>query len=68
MLNEMGFRPDVIERRLAHQERNAVRRAYNRATYIEERRVMMQQWADMLDKMKAGDTNVVPILKSKTAA
>lgn len=68
MLNEMGFRPDVIERQLAHQERNAVRRAYNRATYIEERRVMMQQWADMLDKMKAGDTNVVPILKSKTAA
>ena len=32
-LNEMGFRPDVIERQLAHQERNAVRAAYNRAEY-----------------------------------
>jgi hypothetical protein len=30
-LNEMGFRPDVIERQLAHEEKNAVRAAYNRA-------------------------------------
>ena len=34
-LNEMGFSPDVIERQLAHQERNAVRAAYNRAEYLE---------------------------------
>src|SRR5262252_2508353 len=33
-LNEMGFRPDVIERQLAHQEENAVRAAYNRAEYL----------------------------------
>ena len=37
-LNEMGFRPDVIERQLAHQEQNAVRAAYNRAEYLSERR------------------------------
>lgn len=48
-LNEMGFRPDVIERQLAHCERNAVRGAYNRAEYLPERKRMMQHWADYLD-------------------
>jgi integrase len=52
-LNEQGFRPDVIERQLAHRERNAVRAAYNRAQYMEERRAMMQHWADFLDKCRA---------------
>lgn len=50
-LNEMGFRSDVIERQLAHQERNAVRAAYNRAEYLTERRAMMLRWADHLDAM-----------------
>lgn len=59
ILNTMGFRGEVIESQLAHQERNAVRRAYNRATYIDERRAMMQQWADMLDVFKKGDGKVV---------
>jgi len=53
-LNEMGFRADVIERQLAHCERNEVRGAYNRAQYIKERSVMMQHWADYLDGIKAG--------------
>ena len=48
-LNEMGFRPDVIERQLAHQEQNSVRAAYNRAEYLNERRAMMNQWANYLD-------------------
>src|SRR5207342_1200292 len=48
-LNEMGFRPDVIERQLAHEEKNAVRAAYNRAEYLNERRTMMNQWADYID-------------------
>lgn len=61
ILNEMGFRADVIEKQLAHQERNAVRRAYNRATYIEERRAMMQQWANWLDGLRLGGANVVPL-------
>jgi integrase len=51
VLNEMGFRPDVIERQLAHQEQNAVRAAYNRAEYLSERRIMMKQWADCLDAL-----------------
>lgn len=53
-LNEMGFRPDVIERQLAHCERNEVRGAYNRAEYIKERKAMMQSWADYLDSIAAG--------------
>lgn len=51
-LNEMGHRPDLIERQLAHVEPNAVRAAYNRALYLEERRAMMQGWADELDRLR----------------
>ena len=51
-LNEMGWAPDVIERQLAHAERNKVRAAYNRAQYIAERRKMMQAWADYLDGLR----------------
>jgi integrase len=49
ILNENGFMPDVIERQLAHGERNKVRAAYNHAQYLPERRKMMQWWADYLD-------------------
>lgn len=48
-LNEQGWEPDLIERQLAHSERNTVRAAYNRAQYLEKRREMMQAWADYLD-------------------
>ena len=51
LLNEMGFRSDVIERQLAHVEGNTVRAAYNRAEYLNERREMMQKWADFLDSL-----------------
>ncbi len=47
-LNEHGFRPDVIERQLAHAERNKIRAAYNRAEYLPERREMMQWWGDFV--------------------
>jgi len=53
ILNEHGFRADVIERQLAHSERNAVRAAYNHAQYLPERRKMMQWWADYLDQVAA---------------
>jgi len=62
MLNEMGYRPDVIERQLAHKERNAVRASYNQAQYLEDRKTMMQKWASYLDSLAAGD-KVKPILK-----
>ncbi|MEO8748578.1 MAG: integrase arm-type DNA-binding domain-containing protein [Rhodanobacter sp.] len=61
-LNEMGWNPDVIERQLAHAERNKVRAVYNRAQYMDERRKMLQQWADYLDMLKQGG-NVVLIRK-----
>ena len=49
MLNELGYRPDIIERQLAHGDTDKVRAVYNRAAYMDERRVMMQAWADYLD-------------------
>ena len=53
LLNEQGFPPDVIELQLAHQEKNKVRAAYNRAQRLDERRKMMQAWADYLETLKA---------------
>jgi integrase len=53
ILNENGFPPDVIERQLAHSERDKVRAAYNHAQYLPERRKMMQWWADYLDEVAA---------------
>ncbi|MEI7969937.1 MAG: tyrosine-type recombinase/integrase [Betaproteobacteria bacterium] len=51
-LNEMGYRPDVIEAQLAHVEENRVRAAYNHARYSEERRELMQSWADYCDAVR----------------
>ena len=52
LLNEQGYRPDVIEAQLAHGEKNAIRGAYNRAEYMPERRRMMAEWADYLDQLR----------------
>ena len=51
-LNEMGYRADAIEAQLAHSDQNNVRRAYNHATYFDDRKVMMQDWADHLDRWR----------------
>lgn len=51
--NERGFRPDAIEKQLAHVPRDAVRAAYDRSLLIEERRTMMQAWADYLSALAA---------------
>ena len=53
ILNERGFNPDVIEAALAHQDKNVIRRAYNRATYWPERMKLLQSWADLLDQFKS---------------
>lgn len=61
LLNEEGqWPPDVIERALAHRERNAIRRAYNRAQFWPERVRLMQHWADRLDELRQCGT-VVPL-------
>lgn len=52
ILNGRGFAPDVIEAALAHQDGNAVRRIYNRATYWPERVELMQTWADLLEEFR----------------
>lgn len=52
VLNGRGFTPDVIEAALAHQEKDAVRAAYNRAKYLPERAKLMQEWADLLDTFR----------------
>ena len=55
LLNETGkFNPDAIERQLAHMETNAIRRAYTRGEYWDERVRMMQYWSDQLDEMRDG--------------
>jgi integrase len=50
ILNEEGYRSDVIERQLAHKERNQVRASYNQAEYLDDRRMMMQWWSDMVER------------------
>jgi integrase len=56
----LGVRPDFIEHQLAHAVRDPNGRAYNRTAHLPERRKMMQEWADYLDKLKAG-AEIVPI-------
>ncbi len=51
-LNELGWNPDAIERQLSHKDRNEIRGTYNLAKYLDERRRMMQAWADYLDELK----------------
>lgn len=48
--NENNFHPDHIERSLAHVERNRIRGSYNSALYIDQRRVLLQAWADFCDR------------------
>ncbi|MEK6747128.1 MAG: integrase arm-type DNA-binding domain-containing protein [Pseudomonadota bacterium] len=66
ILNENGFAPDVIERQLAHIERNKVRAAYNHAQYLPERRKMMQWWGDYIDAVASnGESKIIPLRQSK---
>jgi integrase len=61
LLNEMGiWNPDAIERQLAHADNNAVRRAYARGEYWDERVRMMQHWSDYLDQLRDGATILRP--------
>ena len=53
ILNERGFNPDVIEAALGHQDKNTIRRAYNRATYWPERVKLLQSWADLVDEFRS---------------
>ena len=62
LLNEQNWSADAIERQLSHMPRDPVRAAYNRAQYLEERRRLMQCWADYVDGLK-NRANVIPFRK-----
>ncbi len=54
--NETGqFHPDIIERQLAHGDDNRIRAVYNQAEYADQRRAMMQWWADLVEGMERQD-------------
>lgn len=60
LLHEAGWDSSLIELQLAHRDMNTVRAIYNRAERLDERRKMMQAWADYLDKLKVG-AEIVPL-------
>jgi integrase len=57
LLHEHGFRPDVIEKQLAHEQRNRVAGTYNKAQYLKERQEMMCFWSDFVEKAHGFDAN-----------
>jgi integrase len=57
-LNEQGFDADVIESALAHVDKNEVRRAYNRAEYLERRRKLMYWWSAHISNAQSGKFNI----------
>jgi len=61
LLNELGFNSDWIEKCLAHEEGRSSRGVYNKAEYEQQRRHMLQEWADMVDAWGAG-TKHTPVL------
>ena len=54
LLHEAGWDSNLIELQLAHRDTNPMREIYNRAERLEERRKLMDDWADMIDSLKAG--------------
>jgi len=68
MLHEAGFLSDLIERQLAHAEKNTSKASYDHSSRLPERRAMMQSWADMLDEMMNPKSNVLPIGSRLSAA
>jgi len=64
ILNTRGYEPDVIEAALAHQDKNVIRRTYNRATYLDQRAKLMQEWADLMDGFRndVGQAGQFPLL------
>jgi integrase len=62
-LNEQGHDPDVIEAALAHVDKNEVRRAYNRAEYLERKRVLMCWWSQHIETAATGKVNNLDNIK-----
>lgn len=64
LLAERGWKIDAIERQLAHKAAGPLGAAYDRSQFLEERKAMMQSWADYLDTLAAGTNKVTPIMRA----
>lgn len=62
ILNELGFNGDWIEKCLAHEDGRSSRGVYNKAEYAEQRRHLLQEWADMIDAWVAGESHTPTLL------
>jgi integrase len=62
ILNELGFNGDWIEKCLAHEDGRSSRGVYNKAEYSEQRRHMLQEWADMIDAWVSGESHTPTLL------
>ena len=51
-MNELGYMGDAIEKQMAHDKKSSIRAVYNHAQHLEERRKIMQFWADFLDLLR----------------
>jgi integrase len=67
LAERLGYPEQYIEQQLAHKVRDSNGRAYNRTTHLEQRREMLQSWADYLDALRNGASNVVPIYQGARA-
>ena len=66
LLAESGqFDQRVIETQLAHDEKNQVKAAYNKAIYMEQRRELMSYWSDYCDRLKKDEANILEFKKNK---
>jgi integrase len=64
-LNEQGFNSDVIEAALAHTDKNTIRKAYNRTSYLEQRRPLMKWWSDHIEQASYGSMSVTGLRQFK---
>lgn len=64
-LNGRGYNKDWIERQLAHGDSDEIRGTYNHAAYVEQRREMMQAWADSIDSLCAGEEPTVTLMRTR---
>ncbi|MGR4870270.1 tyrosine-type recombinase/integrase [Variovorax sp. LARHSF232] len=67
LLNEIGFNGDWIEKCLAHEDGRSSRSVYNKAEYAEQRRHMLQEWANLIDAWVDGQTYVPTLMPDNVA-
>ena len=66
ILNELGFNSDWIEKCLAHEDGRSSRGVYNKAEYADQRRHLLQEWANMIDSWVAGESHTPTLLPPMT--